>query len=281
MPPKKNRKNYKKKSVPKPLSTTETYKNTIPVETLTLGDNNWHVAIIPSMCEWLANTPAANAETVSTSSKNQARGLKLNLLNTLVKQHFDSSKLGTTIDQEGVDSTISLQQMVGWCKVPINLQKVGTLSGTRAYEVDGQHYFSTLKTHVQECIEAFASDGLEFGQSGMIKSFVKKNVLLRPQMIHNHDSHLAATNKFPSYLRTYKWNTSSRSEVQLSQPSRTAGSSGVDTRYNMFMGSGNKYIPFYAYRIPTEFGVPGKASGGATTNCIKISGNSRSYYQDD
>ena len=222
MPPKKNRKNYKKKSVPKPLSTTETYKNTIPVETLTLGDNNWHVAIIPSMCEWLATTPAANAETVSTSSKNQARGLKLNLLNTLVKQHFDSSKLGTTIDQEGVDSAISLQQMVGWCKVPINLQKVGTLSGTRAYEVDGQHYFSTLKTHVQECIEAFASDGLEFGQSGMIKSFVKKNVLLRPQMIHNHDSHLAATNKFPSYLRTYKWNTSSRSEVQLSQPARTA-----------------------------------------------------------
>ena len=292
MPPKKNgkrkpvKRNYRRKQyVPRPIVKTETYKNTISCETITLTDNNWHVAIIPSMCEWFSSHQTALATLPGTAEKNVARGLKLNLLNTLVKQHFDASKLGTTLGQVGVDSAIQLQQMVGWCKVPINLQKVGALSANRSYEVDGQNYFANLKTHVQEAIESFASDGLEFGQAGMIKSFVKKNVLLRPRMIHNHDAHLAATNKFPSYLRTYKWNTSKQSEVQLSQPSRTASAVLTDTRYNMFMGKGNKYIPFWAYRIPGTV-VPGQipAEGGHpvdNTSCITISGNSRSYYKDD
>lgn len=286
MPPKKNGKRKpvkrRKQYVPRPLVKTETFKNTLPCTTITLSDNNWHVSIIPSMCKWINQDSGLFQH---PGSQGKARGMKLNLLNTLVKQHFDASKLGTTLNQVGVDSAIQLQQMVGWCKVPVNLQKVGALSATRSYEIDGPHYFNNLTTHVQEAIESFASDGLEFGQAGMIKSFVKKNVLLRPQLVHNHDQHLAATNKYPSYLRTYKWNTSKQSSVQLSQPSGDESNNNPYYKYNMFMGKGNKYIPFWAYRIPGTV-VPGQIPAGGghpvdNSSCITISGNSRSYYQDD
>lgn len=258
---------------------SETFKNTIAQSDLTLLNNDWHVEVIKSMSEWMDS--GGPHSQVTTASKNTARGFKLNLLNTLCKHQIDCSNLGTTVGQAGVDSVIELQRVVGWCCVPINLQKSGSLSSTRAYEVDGQQYYINLEAHITEVLEASlgAANTLDFGQAGMIKSFVKKRLLLRPQLVHNHDNHLTTTNKYPTLNMTYKWNTSKKSLVQLSQPARTSASATVDTKYNMFMGSGMKWIPFYAYRVPGSV-VPGKTGAGNTDACIKIRGNSRSYYKD-
>lgn len=257
---------------------SETYKNTIAQTDLTLLNNDWHVEVIKSMSEWYASD-RFSAPAITPASKNAARGMKLNLLNTLCKQQIDCSKLGTTTGQLGVDSVIELQRVVGYCMVPINLQKSGAISSTRAFEVDGQNYYINLEAHIKEVLEASYKDTLDFGQAGMIKSFVKKRMLLRPQLVHNHDTHLTTTNKYPTLNLNYNWNTSKKSLVQLSQESRTAASGTVDTKFNMYMGSGQKIIPFYAYRIPGSV-VPGKTASGNTDACIKIKGNCRSYYKD-
>lgn len=271
------RKQARKKFRPpgRSVPASETYKNTIAQTDLTLLNNDWHVEIIKSMSEWWDQS---HTQRVAPAAKNPARGMKLNLLNTLCKQQIDCSLLGTTTGQLGVDSVIELQRVVGWCMVPINLQKSGAISSTRAYEVDGQNYYINLEAHVKEVLEASYKDTLDFGQAGMIKSFVKKRMLLRPQMVHNHETHLTATNKFPTLNLNYNWNTSKRSLVQLSQSARTADSASVTTRFNMYMGS-MKWIPFYAYRIPGTV-VPGKTSSGNTDACIKIKSNCRSYYKD-
>lgn len=262
---------------------SETFKNTIAQTDLTLLNNDWHVEVIRSMSEWYvpATMNPLAGHTSATASKNGARGQKLNVLNTICKKQIDCSKLGTTLNQAGVDSVIELQRVVGWCKVPVGLQKSGSLSSTRAYEVDGQNYYINLESVIKEALEATLKEGTDFGQSGMIKSFVSKRMLLRPQLVHNHDTHLTTTNKFPTLNLVYKWDTKNRSNVQLSQPSRTASMTAVDTKYNMYMGNGMTYIPFYAYRIPGSV-VPGKlTTNGNTDACIKIKANCRTYYKDD
>lgn len=151
---------------------SETYKNTIAQTDLTLLNNDWHVEVIKSMSEWFGDE--ARTAPIPTASKAFARGFKLNLLNTLCKQQIDCSKLGTTTGQLGVDSVIELQRVVGYCMVPINLQKSGAISSNRAFEVDGQNYYIHLESHIKEVLEASYKDTLDFGQAGMIKSFVKK-----------------------------------------------------------------------------------------------------------
>jgi len=255
----------------------ETYKNTIAQDDLTLLNNDWHVEIIKSMSEWLSLPTVGHAP--DTATKNVARGYKLNLLNTLCKSQIDCSKLGTTQNQAGVDSVIELQRVVGWCLVPVGLQKSGTISSTRAYEVDGHNYYINLESHVKEALECQFKDTLDFGTAGMIQSFVKKRMLLRPKIVHNHDNHLNTTNRFPTLNLNYNWNTKSHSLVQLSQPARTAESASINTKYNMYMGAFRK-VPFYAYRVPGSV-VPGKlTTNGDTSACIKIRGNCRSYYKD-